>query len=142
VPGSTGGRYRSASPPSGTKWAYTPKVLTEITASKETTPAHADGSSHLYAVRRDDGEEVAVEVRCAATVEATARATDNAYAVAVIENRGAGLALQLAERVQSPAQRGRVLIKVWFDPLDRVPSGTTSTTNDPSSSQPQRGPTR
>jgi hypothetical protein len=92
--------------------------MTEVLETNDLTTPGQDGWAVDYRVKRDDDEEVYVQVRCTGTVEAIATATDNAETLAVIADRGRTEALRIAERVQSPARRGRVLVSVWFDPID------------------------
>jgi hypothetical protein len=42
----------------------------------------------------------------------------NTDAVAAMSDRGAGAAVEFAGLVDSPAERGAVLISIWFDPAD------------------------
>jgi hypothetical protein len=67
----------------------------------------------LYRVRRDDGQEVLVEVGCTKTAEHAARNANNTEALAAIGDRGSLLAVRLVEGV-IPG-KANVLIKVWFD---------------------------
>jgi hypothetical protein len=71
-----------------------------------------------YRIRRDDGEELHVEVRCWERAQASAEKAGNAVALEAIADRGAAAALEHAEQVESPAERGAVLISIWFDAAD------------------------
>jgi hypothetical protein len=71
-----------------------------------------------YRIRREDGEELSVEVRCWERAHVAAERAANADALAAIGDRGTAAALEHAELVESPAARGAVLISIWFDPTD------------------------
>ena len=71
-----------------------------------------------YRIRRQDGEVLHAEVRCWERAHAAAERAGNAEALAAIADRGISAALEYAERVESPATRGAVLISIWFDPSD------------------------
>ena len=74
-----------------------------------------DGWKCIYQVRRDDSEVVTVEVSCSGPAQTVAEATDNAEALVSMENLGGVDALQIAEKVQSPARRGATLITMVYD---------------------------
>jgi len=92
--------------------------MAELIESRDLT----DPSQHRWAVdyliRRADGEELHAEVRCWDRAHDAARRAGNEPALAAIEDRGAGAALEAAERAESPATRGAVMISIWFDPAD------------------------
>jgi hypothetical protein len=71
-----------------------------------------------YLIRREDGEELHAEVRCWEKAHEAARRAGNDAVLAAIEERGLGAALESAERAESPATRGAVMISIWFDPAD------------------------
>jgi hypothetical protein len=72
-----------------------------------------------YRIRREDGEELHVEVRCWDEAHAAAERAANAEALAAIADRGLAAVLESAELAESPAARGAVLISIWFDPAER-----------------------
>ena len=88
--------------------------MTEIISSNRTEGVDAWQAWHY--VRRDDGEEVAVEASCTGTAAETARAQENRETMAFIADRGEAEALRLAETAQSPAVRGNVLVRVFVNP--------------------------
>lgn len=71
-----------------------------------------------YLIRRDDGEELHAEVRCWDQAREAAERAGNDSALAAIADRGERAALDSAERAESPAARGAVMISIWFDPAD------------------------
>lgn len=81
-----------------------------------------DPSQHGWAVdhqiRRDDGEELHAEVRCWDKARESAERAGNADALGAMADRGVAAALEYAELVDSPVDRGSVLISIWFDPAD------------------------
>jgi hypothetical protein len=58
------------------------------------------------------------EVRCWDKAHAAAERAGNAEALEAIVDRGITAALEYAEVVESPAERGGVLISIWFDQAD------------------------
>ena len=68
--------------------------------------------------RRQDGEELHAEVRCWDKARESAEAAGNATSLAAIADKGVAAALEHAELVDSPADRGAVVISIWFDPAD------------------------
>lgn len=82
-----------------------------------TTPAqHGWAVDHW--IRRDDGEELHVEVRCWDRARDAAEKAGNAVALETMADRGVAAALQHAEAAESPRERGAVIISIWFDPAD------------------------
>jgi hypothetical protein len=71
-----------------------------------------------YLIRRDDGEELHAEVRCWDRAHEAAERAANGVALTAIGDRGLAAALESAERADSPAARGAVMISIWFDPAD------------------------
>ncbi len=92
--------------------------MAELVETHDLTTSAQDGWTVDYRIRRDDGEELHAEVRCWKKAHAAAERAANADALAAIEDRGTGAALEYAEVVDSPATRGAVLISLWFDPAD------------------------
>ena len=90
-----------------------------IVDSEHVTMPGGDGWKCIYQVRRDDGEVVTVDVSCTGAAQAVAEATDNAEALVSMENLGGVDALQMAEKVQSPARRGETLITIVYDETSR-----------------------
>ena len=82
------------------------------------TDPSQDGWAVDHRIRRDDGTEVHAEVRCWERAHQNALRADNTDAVEAMSNRGVAAALEFAELVDSPAERGAVLISIWFDPAD------------------------
>ena len=71
-----------------------------------------------YLIQREDGAELHVEVRCWDRAREAADTASNEAALAAIADRGLTAALESAERADSPASRGAVMISIWFDPAD------------------------
>jgi hypothetical protein len=82
-----------------------------------TTPSQ-HGWAVDYRIRRDDGEELHAEVRCWDKARTAAERADDVDALEAIADRGLATALEYAERVESPRERGAVMISIWFDPAD------------------------
>ena len=59
-----------------------------------------------------------MEVRCWDRAREAADTASNEAALAAIADRGLTAALESAERADSPASRGAVMISIWFDPAD------------------------
>ncbi len=93
--------------------------MAELVETYDLTAPSQDGWAVDYRIRREDGEELHAEVRCWEKAHATAERAGNADALAAIADRGVAAALEYAEQVHSPAERGAVLISIWFDPADR-----------------------
>jgi hypothetical protein len=70
-----------------------------------------DGWKCVYEIRRDDG--------CTRVAQAIAGALGNAEALASMDAMGGPDVVGIAEKVQSPARRGRTLITVYYDSVDR-----------------------
>jgi hypothetical protein len=92
--------------------------MAEVVKTHDLTAASQDGWAVDYRIRREDGEELLVAVRCWEKAHAAAERAANAEALAAIADRGRATALEYAEQVASPATRGAVVISIWFDPTD------------------------
>ena len=92
--------------------------MAEVVDAHDLTEPSQDGWALDYRIRRQDGEVLHAEVRCWERAHAAAERAGNAEALAAIADRGISAALEYAERVESPATRGAVLISIWFDPAD------------------------
>jgi len=92
--------------------------VAELVDTRDLTDSSQHGWAFDYRIRRQDGEEVHAEVRCWEKAEAAAEGAANAEALAAIADRGVSAALEYAELVESPAERGGVLISIWFDLAD------------------------
>jgi hypothetical protein len=93
--------------------------MAELVETYDLTTPEQHGWAVGHRIRRDDGEELHVEVRCWERAQASAEKAGNASAVAAIADRGVAAALESAEEVESPADRGAVMISIWFDPADQ-----------------------
>ena len=93
--------------------------MAEVVETHDLTEPSQDGWAVDYRIRREDDEELHAEVRCWEKAHAAAERAGNAEALAAIADRGISVALEYAERVESPATRGAVLISIWFDPADK-----------------------
>jgi hypothetical protein len=92
--------------------------VAEIVEARDLTAPSQHGWTIDYRIRREDGEELHVEVRCWDKARDAARRAGNARALEAIEDRGAAAALDSAELAESPTSRGAVMISIWFDPAD------------------------
>jgi hypothetical protein len=92
--------------------------VAELIQTIELTDPTQSGWAVDHRMRRDDGEEVHVEVRCWDEARRSAERSGNEVALLAIADRGVSVARELAERVDSPAERGAVLISIWFDLSD------------------------
>jgi len=84
----------------------------------ELTEVSQNGWAVDYLIRREDGEELHVEVRCWDRAHEAAKRSRNDSALRAIDERGVNAALEAAEEAESPATRGAVMISIWFDPAD------------------------
>ena len=82
-----------------------------------TTPSQ-HGWAVDYRIRRDDGEQLHVEVRCWDQARDAAENAGNGAALETMADRGVAAALEHAEAVESPRERGAVMISIWFDPAE------------------------
>ena len=92
--------------------------MAELIETRVLTDPSQGGWAVDYRIRREDGEELHAEVRCWDRARESAERAANGEALAAIEDRGVATALEHAEQVQSPAERGAVLISIWFDAMD------------------------
>ena len=92
--------------------------MAELIETYELTDVSQHGWAVDYRIRRSDGEELHAEVRCWDRAHETATRARNADALEAIADRGVAAALEYAELVDSPAERGTVIISIWFDPAD------------------------
>jgi hypothetical protein len=92
--------------------------MAELLERNDLTDPSQHGWAIDYLIRRDDGEQLHVEVRCWDRAHEAARRAANDPALTAIEERGEQAALEAAERAESPAARGAVMISLWFDPAD------------------------
>ena len=83
-----------------------------------TTPSQ-HGWAVDYRTRRNDGEVLHAEVRCWDQAHDVAEKAGNAGALEAMADRGLAAALEHAEIVESPRERGAVMISIWFDPADQ-----------------------
>ena len=73
-----------------------------LVRTHDLTDASQHGWAVDYLIQREDGAGLHVEVRC---WDRAREAADNA-------------SNEAAERANSPASRGAVMISIWFDPAD------------------------
>jgi hypothetical protein len=92
--------------------------MADLLRTNELTDTSQHGWAVDYLIRRQDGEELHAEVRCWDQAHEAAERAANEAALAAIGDRGLAAALESAERAESPAARGAVLISIWFDPAD------------------------
>jgi hypothetical protein len=92
--------------------------MAQVVETRDLTDPSQAGWAVDYLIRREDGEQLHVEVRCWERAHEAARRTGNTDALEAIADRGVAAALEQAELVDSPATRGAVVISIWFDPAD------------------------
>ena len=92
--------------------------MAELLERRELTDPAQHGWAVDYLIRRADGEQLHVEVRCWDRAQEAARRAGNDLALEAIAEHGEQAALEAAERAESPAARGAVMISLWFDPAD------------------------
>ena len=92
--------------------------MAELLDTYDLTESSQHGWAVDHRIQRDDGAEIHAEVRCWDKARESAERADNADALRAMADRGAAAALEYAELVDSPAERGIVLISIWFDPAD------------------------
>lgn len=92
--------------------------MAEVVETCDLTAPSQDGWAVDYRIRREDGEELHVEVRCWERAHNSAKRAGNAAALGAMADRGVAATLEYADLVESPAERGAVLISIWFDPAD------------------------
>ena len=92
--------------------------MANLLETRDLTDASQHGWAVDYLIRRDDGEELHVEVRCWDRAHEAARQAGNDSSLRAIDDRGLSAALEAAEDAESPAARGAVMISIWFDSAD------------------------
>jgi hypothetical protein len=92
--------------------------MADVLETHDLTDPSQHGWAVDYLIRRDDGVELHVEVRCWDQAREAAERAGNDSALAAIADRGERGALDSAQRAESPATRGAVMISIWFDPAD------------------------
>ena len=92
--------------------------MAEVVETFDLTEPSQHGWAVNYRIRREDGAELHAEVRCWDKARAAAERAANAEALAAIADRGVAAALEYAERVESPAKSGALVISIWFDAAD------------------------
>jgi hypothetical protein len=92
--------------------------MAELLQTHDLTDTSQHGWAVDYLIRRSDGEELHAEVRCWDRAHDAAERAANDVALTAIDDRGLAAALDSAERADSPAARGAVMISLWFDPAD------------------------
>jgi hypothetical protein len=92
--------------------------MADLVQTHDLTDTSQHGWAVDYLIRRADGAELHAEVRCWDRAHEAAERAANETALAAIADRGLVAALESAERAESPATRGAVLISIWFDPAN------------------------
>ena len=92
--------------------------MAKLVQTNDLTDTSQHGWAFDYLIRREDGEELHAEVRCWDRAHEAAERAANESALTAIGDRGLAAALESAERADSPAARGAVMISIWFDPAD------------------------
>jgi hypothetical protein len=92
--------------------------VAELVETIVLTTATQSGWAVDYRIRREDGAELHAEVRCWDKARESAERTGNDAALAAMADQGRTAALDYAELVESPANRGAVLLSIWFDAGD------------------------
>jgi hypothetical protein len=92
--------------------------MADLVQTHDLTDTSQHGWAVDYLIRREDGAELHAEVRCGDRAHEAAERAANEAALGAIADHGLVAALESAERVDSPATRGAVLISLWFDPAD------------------------
>ena len=92
--------------------------MADLVQTHDMTDTSQHGWAVDYLIRPDDGEELHAEVRCWDRAHQAAERAANKASLAAIAERGLGAAIESAERAESPASRGAVLISLWFDPAE------------------------
>jgi hypothetical protein len=93
-------------------------TMAELLETYDLTDPSQHGWAVDHRIRREDGEELHAEVRCWDQARESAERAGNADALEAMADRGRTAALEYAEVVDSPAERGTVLISIWFDPAE------------------------
>jgi hypothetical protein len=89
--------------------------MAELVETYELTAPSQNGWAVAHRIRRDDGEELQAEVRCWERARESAERAGNVEALEAMADRGVAVALAYAEVVDSPAERGTVVVSIWFD---------------------------
>ena len=92
--------------------------MAELLETRDLTDPTQHGWAVDHLIRRADGEELHVEVRCWDRAHEAAKNSANDASLDAIDDRGVRAALDAAEEAVSPASRGAVMISIWFDPAD------------------------
>jgi hypothetical protein len=92
--------------------------MADLVQTRDLTDTSQHGWAVDYLIRRADGAELHAEVRCWDRAHEAAEHAANEASLTAIADRGLVAALESAERADSPAARGAVLISIWFDPAD------------------------
>jgi hypothetical protein len=92
--------------------------MADLIETFELTTAEQHGWAVDYRIRRVDGEELHAEVRCWDQARTAAERAGNTAALETMADRALAAALEHAESVDSPRERGAVMISIWFDPAD------------------------
>jgi len=92
--------------------------MAELLETHDLTDPSQSGWAADYRIRRADGEVLHVEVRCWDKAHESAERVGNEHALDLMADHGLAAALDHAEQVDSPAERGAVIVSIWFDPSD------------------------
>jgi hypothetical protein len=93
-------------------------IVAELLETRDMTAAGQSGWTVEHYIRRRDGQELRAEVRCWNRAHERAVRKRNLDALEHMEDRGVSAALAYAELVDSPEERGAVVISIWFDVED------------------------
>jgi hypothetical protein len=93
-------------------------LMAQLIETRDLTDPSQSGWAVDHRIRREDGEELHIEVRCWDKARGAAELAKNTEALEAIADRGLVVALEHAELVDSPAERGAVIVSIWFDPAD------------------------
>jgi hypothetical protein len=92
--------------------------MADVVETFDLTDPSQHGWAVAHRIRREDGQELHAEVRCWDRARASAEKASNTEALEAMADQGIAAALEYAEQVESPADRGAVMISIWFDPAD------------------------
>jgi hypothetical protein len=87
--------------------------MAELINTVDHTERGEDGWRVTHHVRREDGEEVEVDVSCTNAAEAIVRGLGDDEVAAALDDRGLGAALRIAE--DALPRRGPTRIRLSFD---------------------------
>jgi hypothetical protein len=87
--------------------------MAELMNTVDYTEPGEEGWRLTHHIRREDGEEVEVDVSCTNAAEAIVRGHGDSEAAAALDDRGVGAALLLSE--QALPRRGPTRIRLSFD---------------------------